>query len=368
MEQNKLLEIISQFATVGEVAEVKPLGEGLINDTYLVRTEGAEAPDYVLQRINHKVFPDVELLMENIEVVTSHIRSKLIENGEQDISHKVLEFLKLKDDANKSYIEIDGNYWRMMIFIGNTVTKQDVNAENSRAAGEAFGRFQAMLADVPQTLGETIKDFHNMEWRLKQLREACNENRSGRRDNEDVQRLLEELDARSEDMTLAERLFREGKLPKRVCHCDTKVNNMLFSADGSEVLCVIDLDTVMPSFIFSDYGDFLRTAANTVAEDEPDFSKIEFRMDIFEAFTEGYLSSARSFLTQKEIEMLPYAVKLFPYMQSVRFLWDHINGDEYWKVKYPEHNLVRAQNQFHLLRKIEEAEPQLISYISKQLQ
>ncbi|MDO4194668.1 MAG: aminoglycoside phosphotransferase, partial [Prevotellaceae bacterium] len=132
-------------------------------------------------------------------------------------------------------------------------------------------------------------------------------------------------------------------------------------------LCVIDLDTVMPSFIFSDYGDFLRTAANTVAEDEADFSKIEFRHDIFRAFTEGYLSSARSFLTPLEIQMLPFAVKLFPYMQSVRFLWDYLNGDEYWKVKYSKHNLVRALNQFELVKRIEQALPEITAFIEAKL-
>lgn len=168
-------------------------------------------------------------------------------------------------------------------------------------------------------------------------------------------------------MTEAERLGREGKLPKRVCHCDTKVNNMLFSEDGSEVLCVIDLDTVMPSFIFSDYGDFLRTAASTAAEDDPDFSKIQFRQDVFQAFTKGYLASARSFLTPLEIQMLPYAVVLFPYMQSVRFLWDYLNGDGYWKVQYPTHNLVRAQNQFELVKRVEEAMPAIKAFINSQL-
>lgn len=164
-----------------------------------------------------------------------------------------------------------------------------------------------------------------------------------------------------------QRINHEGKLPKRVCHCDTKVNNMLFSEDGSEVLCVIDLDTVMPSFIFSDYGDFLRTAASTAAEDEPDFSKIQFRQDVFQAFTKGYLASARSFLTPLEIQMLPYAVVLFPYMQSVRFLWDYLNGDGYWKVQYPTHNLVRAQNQFELVKRVEEAMPAIKAFINFQL-
>lgn len=345
-------KIAQLFNIEGTIAEVRPLGEGLINDTYLVLTEG-DGDDYVLQRINTNVFPDVEMVMNNIEVVTGHIKAKLQSQGVSSIKYKVLRFIESKENPNLKYVVEEDNYWRMMVYLDHTITKQEVNAENAKAAGEAFGQFQKMLADVPEQLGETIKDFHNMEFRLEQLREACKVNQAQRLSEPAVQELLKELEQRAEAMTIAERLYREGKLPKRICHCDTKVNNMLFSEDGNEVLCVIDLDTVMPSFIFSDYGDFLRTAANTVAEDEADFSKIAFCEDIYKAFTEGYLSESRAFLTPLEIEMLPFAVRLFPYMQSVRFLWDYLNGDKYWKVKYSTHNLVRAQNQFHYLLTIE---------------
>ena len=148
-------------------------------------------------------------------------------------------------------------------------------------------------------------------------------------------------------MSLGERLHREGLLPKRICHCDTKVNNMLFDAGGN-VICIIDLDTTMPSFVFSDYGDFLRTAANFVAEDDPDIGKVGFNMEIYDAFTEGYLESAGRFLTPVERENLPYAACLFPYMQAVRFFADYLNGDTYYKIKYKEHNLVRTRNQIAL--------------------
>lgn len=161
-----------------------------------------------------------------------------------------------------------------------------------------------MLADIPTTLGETIPDFHNMEFRLKQLREAVAANAAGR--VTEVQYYLDEIEKRADEMCKAERLYREGKLPKRVCHCDTKVNNMMFDEDG-KVLCVIDLDTVMPSFIFSDYGDFLRTGANTGDEDDKNLDNVNFNMEIFKAFTKGYLEGAGSFLTPIEIENLPYA-------------------------------------------------------------
>ena len=363
MEQNELKNIVSHFAIRGTVSDIKPLGAGLINDTLLVTTAEADAPNYVLQRVNTNVFPDVDLVMRNIYAVTTHIRKKLEAAGETEIDRKVLTFMPAKDDETKLYAIVDGQYWRMMIFIENAVTKQAVNPESSRAAGKAFGQFQAMLADIPVELGETIKDFHNMEFRLQQLREVIAKDPVGRVAEPEVQAMLKEIDARAEYMCQAERMGREGVLPKRVCHCDTKVNNMMFDQQDN-VLCVIDPDTVMPNFIFSDYGDFLRTGANKVAEDFQDMDAVCFDVDIFKAFTEGYLASASSFLTRVEIENLPYAVKLFPYMQCVRFLWDYLSGDKYWKCQYANHNFVRANNQLHLLFSIEKHEPEMEAFIA----
>ena len=363
MEQNELKNIVSHFAIRGTVSDIKPLGAGLINDTLLVTTAEADAPNYVLQRVNTNVFPDVDLVMRNIYAVTTHIRKKLEAAGETEIDRKVLTFMPSKDDETKLYAIVDGQYWRMMIFIENAITKQAVNPESSRAAGKAFGQFQAMLADIPVELGETIKDFHNMEFRLHQLREVIAKDPAGRVAEPEVQAMLKEIDARAEYMCQAERMGREGILPKRVCHCDTKVNNMMFDQQDN-VLCVIDLDTVMPNFIFSDYGDFLRTGANKVAEDFQDMDAVCFDVDIFKAFTEGYLSSASSFLTRIEIENLPYAVKLFPYMQCVRFLWDYLSGDKYWKCQYANHNFVRANNQLHLLLSIEKHEGEMEAFIA----
>ena len=366
MENQELKNIVSQFAINGTVESIKPLGEGLINDTYRVTTAEPTEPNYVLQRVNNSVFPDVDMVMRNIAAVTTHIRHKLEAQGETDIERKVLRFIPTKQNPEALYTVVDGKYWRLMVFIPNAITKQAVNPESSRAAGRAFGNFQAMLADIPVQLGETIKDFHNMEFRLEQLREVIAKDPAGRVHEPQVQAMLKEIDARAEYMCQAERMGREGTLPKRVCHCDTKVNNMMFD-DHDQVLCVIDLDTVMPNFIFSDYGDFLRTGANKVAEDCPDMDRVEFDVEIFKAFTEGYLQSASSFLTRVEIENLPYAVKLFPYMQCVRFLWDYLSGDKYWKCQYPEHNFVRANNQLHLLLSIEAHEQEMQQFIQSQL-
>lgn len=357
-----LNHVVSQFSISGTPETITPLGNGLINDTYIVRTSG-DAPDYVLQRINHHIFTDVEGLQNNIQAVTRHIRRKLEQAGADDIDRRVLTFIPLSGSDTTYYFDGE-NYWRVMLFIPDADTFDVVNPEYSRFAGQAFGEFQAMLVDIPDTLVESIPDFHNMEFRLRQLREAIEADAAGRLDS--VRDIADDLLRRADTMCRAEQLHRQGLLPKRVCHCDTKVNNMMFDRQG-HVLCVIDLDTVMPSYVFSDYGDFLRTAANTGAEDDPDLSRVNFNMDIFRAFTEGYLSSARAFLTPVEIENLPYAAALFPYMQAVRFFADYLNGDTYYKTVYPEHNLVRTRAQIKLLESVEQNMPEMTEFIARQM-
>ena len=357
---SRLTDVVLQFDLAGQIESIKPLGNGLINDTYKVET--VEGPSYVLQRINHNIFKDVDLLQNNIVSVTSHIRRKLEAAGASDVDRKVLTFIPLKNSDQTYYFDRE-SYWRVSLFIEDAYTYETVDPEYSYYAGRSFGHFEAMLADIPDTLGESIPDFHNMELRARQLDEAVAADSAGRMAEEEVQEILKEILIHREEMCKAERMHREGLLPKRICHCDTKVNNMMFDASG-EVLCVIDLDTVMPSFVFSDFGDFLRTAANKVAEDDPRIEMVEFDMEIFKAFAKGYIESASVFLTPVERENLPYAAALFPYMQAVRFFADYINGDTYYKIKYPEHNLVRTRNQMALFRSVIEHLPQMKEYIS----
>lgn len=359
----RLEEIAGRFALQGRIRSVEPLGNGLINDSYIVRTDGPD--DYVLQRINTAVFRDVPLLQHNIEAVTRHIRAKLLAAGDPDADRKVLRFLPLRDAACTWYAD-GADAWRVSVYIRGSVTREEVSPYNAEQAGAAFGLFEAQLADLPEELGETIPDFHNLELRLRQLDEAVWADPLGRAAEPAVRELLEGMDRQRGRMCEAEELHRAGQLPKRNCHCDTKVSNVLFDGQGA-VLCVIDLDTVMPSFIFSDYGDFLRTAANPVAEDEADLSLVDFDLEVFRAFTRGYLSTARSFLTPLEIRMLPYAVQRFPYMQAVRFLCDYIAGDTYYKIRYPDHNLVRARNQWRLLQRAQAKRPQLEEIIGEEL-
>lgn len=344
-----LTDIVSRFEITGKVTDVKPMGEGLINDTYKVFTDGSDKSQYVLQRVNNAIFQDVDMLMDNIDKVTTHLRKK---------NKNTLQFLKTRDGK---FYHFDGEkYWRVMVFVPDSITYQAVTPEYSYIAGKSFGEFESLLSDLKEPLGEIIPDFHNIEFRLQQLRDAMTEDRVGR--VAEVQYYLDEIFKRENKMTLGERLFREGKLPKRVCHCDTKVNNMLFDKEG-KVLCIIDLDTVMPSFVFSDYGDFLRTAANTGAEDDPNLDNIDFNMEIFKAFTKGYLEGTKDFLLPIEKENLPYAAMLFPYMQTARFLADYINGDTYYKIKYPEHNLVRTKAQWRLFERAEAKEAQMKSLV-----
>ena len=291
--------------------------------------------------------------MKNIDEVTSYIRKKYPGQLTLHFHHTA--------EGNNYFVSDEDSFWRVMNYVDSLTLDNTDDLAVIEATGKAFGNFQAMLADIPDKLGETIPDFHNMEFRLKQLRDAVAADAVGR--VKEVRYFLDEIERRAEEMCKAERLHREGKLPKRVCHCDTKVNNMMFDESGN-VLCVIDLDTVMPSFVFSDFGDFLRSGANTGLEDDKDLANVNFNMEIFKAFTKGYLESAKSFLLPVEIENLPYAAALFPYMQCVRFLADYINGDTYYKIQYPEHNLVRTKAQFKLLQSVEEHTPEMQKFIA----
>ena len=356
----RLKKITKSFNLKGDIATIEPLGNGLINDTFIVKTEAADTPDYVLQRINTQIFTNVEVLQRNIEAVTRHIRMKLTERGTDDIDRRVLTFLNTP--SGRTYtVDDEGCCWRMSVFIANSHTLDIVDCNSAKSCGKAFGEFESLLADIPDTLGETIPRFHDMELRAAQLDEAIHNDAAGRL--HEVEEEVAVIEDMADDMCRAEQLHRKGMLPKRICHCDTKVNNMLVDDNGN-VLCVIDLDTVMPSYVFSDYGDFLRTAANTAAEDEPDLSKVCFREDIFQSFTEGYIGATASFLTKTERQNLPFAVALFPYMQATRFLTDYLNGDTYYKTAYDQHNLVRTRNQLELLRQILERMAKIEKFIA----
>lgn len=347
-EISKLKEIVARFTGDSEEIDVKPLGAGHINDSYKVK---AGEKEYVLQRINHSIFKNVPELQSNILRVTMHIRRKLMDAGVEDIDRRVLTLVPTPG-GKLFYRDAEGNYWRMMNFIRDSKSYDEINPELAYRAGLAFGEFQKMLADLPgDPLFETIPNFHNIESRLETFRDSVRANKVGRL--VEVQDLVNELEARADEMCKAERMHREGKLIKRTNHCDTKVNNILFDKDD-RVLCVVDLDTVMPGYVLSDFGDFIRTGANKGAEDDPDLDRVSLDLAIFEGYTKGYLENAASFLTDVEIENLAFGAKLLTYMQTVRFLTDYIEGDTYYKIAYGNHNLVRSRAQFKFLQSLEQ--------------
>lgn len=356
-----VFNVLQHFKITGTPNRVEPLGKGLINDTYQVFVEGIRTPQYVLQRINTKVFPDVEQLQRNIITVSSHIHNKLMERNEPDIDRKALQLIETKN--GKTYYFDGENTWRLMLFISDSVNYEKTTPCLAYTAGLHFGEFEQMLSDITTPISEIIPNFHNVSYRLQQLKEAMQNDSHHRL--QDVQNYIDAIAEREEEMSVFERLYQEHLVPKRLCHCDTKVNNMLFDKQG-KFLCVIDLDTVMPSFIISDYGDFLRTAANTATEDELDLNRISFNKEIFETFTKGFIEGTKDFLSAIEKEYLYKGVKIFPYMQAVRFLTDYLNGDVYYKIKYAEHNLVRTKAQWRLLECIEKEEHYIQDFIDKQ--
>lgn len=360
-------DILQHFAIANEVAEPEPLKIGIINDSYVVRAKKSGEKSYFLQRINHHIFQNVEGLQQNIYKVTNHIRQKLEAAGEKDIARKVLELVPT-GEGKLYYQTPQGDYWRVYVLIENAFSQEKLTPASAELTGEAFGRFQCQLADLPfDALCESIPNFHNIEFRLQQLDEAIRDIQSAKADRrerlETCKDLLEAINSRREEMCLAERLFREGKLPKHINHCDTKVNNILFDEEGKPI-CIVDLDTVMPGFVLSDFGDFMRSAANTGKEDDRDLDAIHVDLEIFEAYTRGYLKEA-TFLTDIEKELLPYGCRLLSYMQTVRFFTDWLNGDTYYKIQYPEHNLVRTKAQWRLFEEQEKAEEEMKAIIKR---
>lgn len=352
MDEKNIHELVNKFRLDGTYKSFKAIPTGNINDTFFIETAEADKPEYILQRINHRIFVHVPELQDNIVRVTSHIRSKLEQKNTVDIDRKVVTLIQTLEGKWFSTDE-SGNYWRLMVFIRGSHSYDQLSSPLlAYKAGIAFGEFSAMLADIPgEPLFETIKDFHNMEWRLRQFRDAVKDNRADRLKT--VTEEVKQIEDRAEEMCLVQRLGREGKLPKRITHCDTKINNILFD-ENDDILCVIDLDTVMTGYVSSDFGDAIRTGANSGEEDDLDLGKVSLDIKLYKGFAEGFVTGGATFLTPVEIDILPFSAKLFAYMQAVRFLADYINGDTYYKIKNPLHNLQRTRAQLKLLFSMEE--------------
>ena len=327
-------------------ATVRVLSGGHINDTYLVDET------YVLQRINHFVFPRPGDIIDNMLGVTSFLREKLTARG-GDPDRDILQIVPAAD-GRPVYIDDSGNYWRCTLHIGDTVTYETPDSPDMLfEAGRSFGDFQAMLGGYPAgTLHEIIKDFHNTPVRLQQLKDAVKADPKGRL--AEVQAELDFAFSREERAGLLMGLLNDGRLPLRVTHNDTKMSNILFDANTKKAVCVIDLDTVMPGLTAFDFGDSIRAGASTAAGDETDLSKVNFDLELYRAYTRGFLSAAGSALTETELETLPDGAWAMTFEVGVRFLTDYLNGDVYFRIKRPRHNLDRARNQFHLALQMEQ--------------
>jgi len=340
---------------------VDPYGDGHINDTYIADSR----PKYILQRINTSIFTNPQKLMENIEGVTKHLGKIIKENGGNP-DRETLTVIKTKD-GKLFYKASDGSCYRMYKFIDHTISLNlPENPHQFESSAKAFGRFQNMLADFDaNSLYETIPDFHNTPKRTDALKKAMADNVAGRKDEvQDIYNKYLEYENDCATITLD---LESGAIPKRVTHNDTKLNNVLFDATTKEGICVIDLDTVMPGSLLFDYGDSLRFGASTAAEDEADLDKVWFDLEYFESYTRGFLSELKDKITAREVELLPVSALTMTYECGIRFLTDYLNGDTYFKIHYPDQNLVRAKNHLKLCQdiasKLEEMKKIVAKYV-----
>jgi thiamine kinase-like enzyme len=358
-----LRKIYDSFLADGSFSVAGPYGSGHIHDTFRVKTSEIEKDNYILQRLNNRVFKNIPELQENIERVTKHLRHKLEHVPGADIKRECLTLIPAKN--GKTWIEDeDGNFWRMFVFISNNKSYDIVDTpDKAFEGGKAIGRFQALLTDLPgKPLHETIPSFHDVEKRIDNFKYTLKKDPAGR--VKETARETEFILRRADDMTIIQKLGREGKIPVRITHNDTKFNNILFDENGKS-LCIIDLDTVMPGYFHSDFGDAIRTGANIAAEDENDLSKIKMDITLFEAYASGYLSETSNTLNDIEKEYLAFAPLLLAYEQSLRFLTDYVDGDKYYRIHHKHHNIQRTRAQIRLLESMEEQYGEMKGIIRK---
>ena len=351
-------KILKKYNITGNVVKFERMGSGNINKTYILEMDNKKK--YLIQQINNKVFTEPYKLMKNIDGVTKHLKKKM------DSKHKVLEVIKTKDKDLLCYILNESNsreYYRVYEFIDNAIS-YDCSRDKEIVfnTGKAFGNFQKLLSDYPlDKLEETIKDFHNTPKRYKRLMKDIEINPMDR-----VKEVLDEIDfikKRENVCSLIMDGLKDGSIPYRVTHNDTKVNNVLMNKDTNDYLAVIDLDTVMPGSMLFDYGDGIRSTASSSSEDETDLEKIYLDKGLFEAYTDGYMSEMALYLNEKEVSLMAESIHVIAVEQVIRFLNDYINGDTYFRIKYDKHNLDRARNQMKLVMSIEDNLDYMNKYI-----
>lgn len=354
-DSRSLEDAVYAFGFGNQCSYVKPFGEGHINETYAVYMpdhDGNDVPLYVLQRININVFKNPDQVMDNIFGVTEYLRSIIRRDG-GDLDRESLSYIKTK--SGDSYFEDEkGQPWRCLHYVPNSVCYQQVEKpEQFYQSALSFGHFLKQLGDYPaESLYETIPQFHDTRKRFRDFEDAQ------RKDVKNRARLCrQEIDfvlSRKDDCGVLMNQLEEGKLPLRVTHNDTKLNNILFDQDTDKGLCIIDLDTIMPGLAANDFGDSIRFGASTAEEDEQDLDKVHFDISLYDIYVKGYLEMAKDVLTPEEIKSLPWGARLMTLECGMRFLADFLQGDVYFKTAYPEHNLVRARTQFRLVKEMEE--------------
>ena len=360
-------EIVPKFAIEGTLTEAVPYGSGHINDTVRLTCalENGGQKRYILQRMNDGIFKNPVELMENVMNVTSFLRKKIVERG-GDPERETLNVIRTVDGDNFLKDE-DGDFWRMYIFIENATSFDMVRTpEDFYNSAVSFGNFQLLLQDYPAaTLHETIPNFHNTVSRFADFKKAVEEDVCGRA--KEVQDEIRFVMEREADTHVICDALANGEIPLRVTHNDTKLNNIMIDNETGKGICVIDLDTVMPGSALYDYGDSIRFGASTGAEDEKNLELITCDMGLFEIYTKGYVEGCGGSLSEKEIRMLPMGARLMTLECGMRFLADYLQGDVYFKIHRPEHNLDRARTQFKLVADMEKKWDEMAGIVEKYL-
>ena len=348
-----LNEVIAAYDFPETLMGAVRYGSGHINDTFCLVCQPQEgnAIRFILQGLSVAAFPRQAELMENFIGVTSHLRKK-IEAAGGDVMRETLNLVSTRD-GKPYYVDSTGKTWRLMPYVEGTVCLQKATPELFEASARAFGRFQRLLNDYPaHTLHESIVNFHNTEDRFAKFLAALEADKLGRA--KDVQPEIQFVMDRKADCSVALSALREGKLPLRVTHNDTKLNNVLIDEATGEGICIIDLDTTMPGLSIYDFGDSIRFGANHSAEDEKDLSKVNFDIDLYRIYTRGFLEGAQGGLTDAELEYLPWGAKLMTLECGIRFLTDYLDGDNYFHIRYADQNLDRCRTQFKLVSDMEQ--------------
>lgn len=364
-QERQLTDISKQFQIYGEILHAETCKIGHINETYSATyDQGGTRVRYIHQKINQNVFKKPDVVMSNVVRVTTHLRKKLEEMNADNITRRCLTIVPTRDGGS-FYRDPEGNFWRTFVFVEGVQTFESVQSpKQAYEAGKAFGTFQSLLVDLPgERLHDTIPDFHNSRKRFDALKQAVEDDHFNRA--QDAAPEIEFALRREGMVDVILNAMTKGKIPERITHNDTKFNNVMLDIQTGEAMCVVDLDTVMPGCALYDFGDIVRTATSPTLEDELDLRKVRMQMPMFEAITKGYMSAAGKFLNATERSLIAFAGKLITFTIGLRFLTDFLNGDTYFRIHRPGHNLDRCRTQFKLVQSIEEQEEEMQKFVAE---